>query len=89
MRAQMLEKAGKLPDAVIACVGGGSDSIRAFYPFINDLTVELHGVEAAGHGIDTDQGHCATLTKETPGVVLQGALTYVIQEKSAQTLNTC
>lgn len=87
MRAQMLEKAGKLPDAVIACVGGGSNAIGAFHPFINDLTVELHGVEAAGHGIDTDQGHCATLTKGTPGV-LQGALTYVIQEKSGQTLNT-
>lgn len=87
MRRQMLEKAGKLPDAVIACVGGGSNAIGAFHPFINDESVELHGVEAAGHGIDTDQGHCATLTKGTPGV-LQGALTYVIQESSGQTLNT-
>lgn len=87
MRAQMLEKAGKLPDAVIACVGGGSNAIGAFHPFVNDETVELIGVEAAGHGIDTDQGHCATLTKGTPGV-LQGAMTYVIQEKSGQTLNT-
>lgn len=87
MRAQMLDKAGKLPDAVIACVGGGSNAIGAFHPFVNDETVELHGVEAAGHGIDTDQGHCATLTKGTPGV-LQGALTYVIQENSGQTLNT-
>jgi tryptophan synthase len=87
MRAQMLEKAGKLPDAVIACVGGGSNAIGAFHPFVNDEGVELHGVEAAGHGIDTDQGHCATLTKGTPGV-LQGALTYLIQESSGQTLNT-
>jgi tryptophan synthase len=87
MRAQMLEKAGKLPDVVIACVGGGSNAIGAFHPFVNDETVELHGVEAAGHGIDTDQGHCATLTKGTPGV-LQGALTYIIQESSGQTLNT-
>lgn len=87
MRSQMLDKAGKLPDAVIACVGGGSNAIGAFHPFVNDETVELHGVEAAGHGIDTDQGHCATLTKGTPGV-LQGALTYVIQESSGQTLNT-
>jgi len=87
MKWQMLEKAGKLPDAVIACVGGGSNAIGAFHPFVDDLTVELHGVEAAGHGIDTDQGHCATLTKGTPGV-LQGALTYVIQESSGQTLNT-
>jgi tryptophan synthase len=87
MRAQMLEKAGKLPDAVIACVGGGSNAIGAFHPFVEDEGVELHGVEAAGHGIDTDQGHCATLTKGTPGV-LQGALTYIIQESSGQTLNT-
>lgn len=87
MRSQMLEKAGKLPDVVIACVGGGSNAIGAFYPFVEDEGVELHGVEAAGYGIDTDQGHCATLSKGTPGV-LQGALTYVIQEKSGQTLNT-
>ena len=87
MRAQMLEKAGKLPDVVIACVGGGSNAIGAFHPFVEDKTVELHGVEAAGHGIDKDEQHCATLTKGTPGV-LQGAMTYVIQEKSGQTLNT-
>lgn len=87
MRAQMLEKAGKLPDVVIACVGGGSNAIGAFYPFVEDSGVELHGVEAAGHGIDKFEEHCATLTKGTPGV-LQGAFTYVIQEKSGQTLNT-
>eukprot|EP00551_Chaetoceros_affinis_P006149 CAMPEP_0203672558 /NCGR_PEP_ID=MMETSP0090-20130426/8582_1 /ASSEMBLY_ACC=CAM_ASM_001088 /TAXON_ID=426623 /ORGANISM="Chaetoceros affinis, Strain CCMP159" /LENGTH=696 /DNA_ID=CAMNT_0050537891 /DNA_START=265 /DNA_END=2355 /DNA_ORIENTATION=+ len=87
MKKQMLEKAGKLPDVVVACVGGGSNAIGAFHPFVEDEGVELHGVEAAGHGIDTDQGHCATLTKGTPGV-LQGALTYVIQESSGQTLNT-
>lgn len=87
MKQQMLDKAGKLPDVVIACVGGGSNAIGAFHPFVEDEGVELHGVEAAGYGIDTDQGHCATLTKGTPGV-LQGALTYVIQESSGQTLNT-
>jgi tryptophan synthase len=87
MRAQMLERAGKLPDAVVACVGGGSNAIGAFHPFVNDETVELHGVEAAGYGIDKDEEHCATLTKGTPGV-LQGAMTYVIQQKSGQTLNT-
>merc|ERR1712194_400713 len=87
MKWQMKEKAGKLPDAVVACVGGGSNAIGAFYPFVNDKSVELHGVEAAGHGIDKDEQHCATLTKGTPGV-LQGALTYVIQEESGQTLNT-
>lgn len=84
---QMQEKAGKLPDIVIACVGGGSNAIGAFYPFVDDKSVELHGVEAAGHGIDKDEQHCATLTKGTPGV-LQGAFTYVIQQKSGQTLNT-
>jgi len=87
MRAQMLDKAGKLPDAVVACVGGGSNAIGAFAPFYDDETVELHGAEAAGKGIDIDNEHCATLTKGTPGV-LQGAMTYIIQEESGQTLNT-
>jgi tryptophan synthase len=87
IKEQMQEKAGKLPDAVVACVGGGSNAIGAFHPFINDESVALYGVEAAGHGIEVDEQHCATLTKGTPGV-LQGALTYVIQEKSGQTLNT-
>ena len=87
MRAQMLEKAGKLPDAVVACVGGGSNAIGAFHPFKDDESVKLYGVEAAGFGLDKDGEHCGTLSKGTPGV-LQGALTYVIQEKSGQTLNT-
>jgi tryptophan synthase len=87
MRAQMLEKAGKLPDAVVACVGGGSNAIGAFHPFKDDDTVALYGVEAAGRGIDKDEEHCATLTSGTPGV-LQGAFTYIIQEKTGQTLNT-
>jgi tryptophan synthase len=87
IKEQMQEKAGKLPDAVVACVGGGSNAIGAFHPFINDESVALYGVEAAGHGIEVDEQHCATLTKGTPGV-LQGALTYIIQEKSGQTLNT-
>ncbi|KAI2509606.1 pyridoxal-phosphate dependent enzyme [Fragilaria crotonensis] len=87
IKEQMLEKAGKLPDAVVACVGGGSNAIGAFHPFINDESVALYGVEAAGHGIEVDEQHCATLTKGTPGV-LQGALTYIIQQESGQTLNT-
>jgi len=87
MRQQMLEKAGKLPDAVIACVGGGSNAMGAFHPFVNDEGVALYGAEAAGYGMGTQEGHCATLSKGTPGV-LQGALTYVIQEESGQTLNT-
>ena len=87
MRQQMLDKAGKLPDAVVACVGGGSNAIGAFAPFYDDKTVELHGAEAAGKGMDVEEGHCATLTKGTPGV-LQGAMTYIIQKQSGQTLNT-
>lgn len=59
----------------------------AFHPFMDDESVGLYGAEAAGHGVDKDEEHCATLSKGTPGV-LQGAMTYVIQEKSGQTLNT-
>jgi tryptophan synthase len=87
IKSQMQEKAGKLPDAVVACVGGGSNAIGAFYPFVNDPEVALYGAEAAGHGVDVDEQHCATLSKGTPGV-LQGAMTYVIQKPSGQTLNT-
>jgi len=87
MREQMLESAGKLPDAVVACVGGGSNAIGAFHPFVEDEGVELYGVEAAGHGLHTDEEHCATLSKGTPGV-LQGAMTYIIQKSNGQTLNT-
>jgi tryptophan synthase len=87
IRSQMLEKAGKLPDAVVACVGGGSNAIGAFHPFLNDKDVALYGVEAAGLGMEINEQHCATLSKGTPGV-LQGALTYVIQQPSGQTLNT-
>lgn len=87
IKQQMLDKAGKLPDAVVACVGGGSNAIGAFHPFVNDESVALYGVEAAGHGLDKDGEHCGTLSKGTPGV-LQGAYTYVIQEASGQTVNT-
>ena len=87
IREQMLAKAGKLPDAIVACVGGGSNAIGAFYPFVEDREVMLVGAEAAGYGIEKDEEHCASLTKGTPGV-LQGSLTYLIQEKSGQTLNT-
>jgi len=78
---------GRLPDAVVACVGGGSNAIGAFYPFVDDEEVGLYGAEAAGKGIEFDEEHCATLTVGTPGV-LQGARTYVIQKDSGQTLNT-
>jgi tryptophan synthase, beta subunit len=67
IKAQMLEKEGKLPDAVVACVGGGSNAIGAFYDFVGDLSVRLIGCEAAGHGIDTDK-HAATISQGTKGV---------------------
>jgi len=67
IKAQILEKEGKLPDAVVACVGGGSNAIGAFYDFVGDLSVRLIGCEAAGHGIDTDK-HAATISQGTKGV---------------------
>lgn len=81
-KAQHLAKEGKLPDAVVACIGGGSNSMGMFYPFINDQDVLLYGVEAAGHGVDTDR-HAASLTKGTPGV-LHGAFMYLLQDQNGQ-----
>lgn len=67
-RRQILKKEGRLPDAVIACVGGGSNAIGAFSQYVNDKEVQLIGVEAAGHGINTDK-HAATMTKGTVGII--------------------
>lgn len=78
---------GKLPDALVACVGGGSNAIGTFYPFVDDKEVAFYGAEAAGKGVEFDEEHCATLTVGTPGV-LQGARTFIIQKESGQTLNT-
>lgn len=75
-RHQILEKEGRLPDAVIACVGGGSNAIGAFSQYVADKEVTLIGVEAAGHGIDTDK-HAATMTKGTVGIV-DGMKTYAL-----------
>ncbi|MCT4542544.1 MAG: tryptophan synthase subunit beta [Vallitalea sp.] len=77
-KAQILEQEGKLPDAIIACVGGGSNAAGIFYPFIEDKNVKLIGVEAAGKGIDT-QEHAATFAKGKVGV-LHGMKTYLIQD---------
>ena len=81
-KAQMLEKRGKLPDAVVACVGGGSNAVGMFYPFSNDPSVKLLGVEAGGDGVDTDR-HSATLTAGTKGV-LHGVRTYILQNEHGQ-----
>ncbi|MFF3022112.1 tryptophan synthase subunit beta [Gottfriedia sp. NPDC057948] len=81
-RQQFLAKEGKLPDAVVACIGGGSNAIGMFHPFITDESVKLYGVEAAGHGINTDK-QAASLTKGVPGV-LHGALMYLLQDEDGQ-----
>lgn len=77
-RRQILEHEGRLPDYAVACVGGGSNAIGLFSGFVNDPSVRLVGVEAAGKGLDTSE-HCATMTKGKPGV-LHGAYTYLLQE---------
>ncbi|CAD6502965.1 BgTH12-02639 [Blumeria graminis f. sp. triticale] len=85
-KEQMLEKCGKLPDAVVACVGGGSNASGMFHPFSKDLSVKLLGVEAGGDGIDTPK-HSATLTGGTKGV-FHGVRTYVLQDVHGQISDT-
>ncbi len=81
-RAQMLERAGRLPATVVACVGGGSNAMGIFAGFVDDADVELIGVEAAGDGLQTDR-HSASIAKGTPGV-LHGALSYLLQDANGQ-----
>lgn len=81
-RKQIVEKEGRLPDAIVACIGGGSNAMGMFYPFIEDTEVKLFGVEAAGAGLDTNQ-HAATLTKGSVGV-LHGALMHLLQDDAGQ-----
>ncbi|KRE98191.1 tryptophan synthase subunit beta [Paenibacillus sp. Soil766] len=83
-REQILETEGRLPDAVVACVGGGSNAMGIFYPFVQDESVKLIGVEAAGRGVNTEE-HAATMTKGTPGV-FQGSLSYLLQDEYGQVL---
>ncbi len=85
-RAQILEQEGRLPDALIACVGGGSNAIGLFHPFLEDANVKLYGVEAAGEGLDTGH-HAATLCKGRPGV-LHGNRTYLIEDDDGQIIET-
>jgi tryptophan synthase beta chain len=82
-RAQCLEKLGRLPDAVVACVGGGSNAAGVFHPFVTDASVRLIGVEAGGRGA-TPGDHAAPLTLGTPGV-LHGSMSYVLQDQYGQT----
>jgi len=85
-RTQMLEQTGKLPNAVLACVGGGSNAIGIFHPFANDPDVELIGVEAAGLGLDSG-AHSATLVAGREGV-LHGSRSYVLQDEAGQVIET-
>jgi tryptophan synthase beta chain len=85
-RAQVIERTGALPDAVIACVGGGSNAIGAFHAFIEDPAVRLIGCEAGGDGIDTGR-HAATISGGSPGVI-HGMRTFVMQDGEGQTLAT-
>lgn len=81
-RTQILRITGGMPDAIVACVGGGSNAMGIFYPFVRDNGVRLFGVEAAGHGLDTEY-HSATLTMGSPGV-LHGAMSYLLQDRWGQ-----
>ncbi len=85
-RAQTLELLGRLPDAVAACVGGGSNAIGIFHPFLNDPSVALYGFEAAGDGVETGR-HAATITGGAPGV-LHGARSYLLQDDMGQTIES-
>jgi len=81
-KAQILEREGRLPDAAVACIGGGSNAMGLFHEFVPDESVRLIGVEAAGHGVETGQ-HAASLTGGSPGV-LHGNRTYLLQDEHGQ-----
>ena len=85
-RAQSLAQCGKLPDALVACVGGGSNAIGLFHPFLQDESVAMYGVEAGGKGLETGE-HAAPLSIGSPGV-LHGNRTYLMQDKDGQILET-
>ncbi|MBL4787445.1 MAG: tryptophan synthase subunit beta [Cohaesibacteraceae bacterium] len=84
VKQQMQEAEGRLPDALVACIGGGSNAIGLFHPFLDDHDVRICGVEAAGHGLDTEE-HCASLNGGKPGV-LHGNRTYLLQNDDGQIL---
>jgi tryptophan synthase beta chain len=84
-RAQMLEAEGRLPDSLVAAIGGGSNAIGLFHPFLDDEGIEMLGVEAAGHGLDKPNGHAASITGGRPGV-LHGNRTYLLMDDDGQIL---
>jgi len=85
-RAQMLERTGRLPDALVACVGGGSNAIGLFHPYLDDAEVAIYGIEAAGDGLATGR-HAAPLCAGTPGV-LHGNRTYLMEDRDGQIIPT-
>jgi tryptophan synthase beta chain len=85
VREQMQEAEGRLPDTLVACIGGGSNAIGLFHPFLDDKSVAIYGVEAAGHGLDVHNGHCASISGGRPGV-LHGNRTYLLQDADGQIL---
>jgi tryptophan synthase beta chain len=85
IKTQHMEAEGKLPDAVVACVGGGSNAIGTFHAFLDDPSVKIYGAEAGGHGIEVENGHAASMTGGRPGV-LHGNRTYLLQDADGQIL---
>jgi tryptophan synthase beta chain len=85
VREQMLEREGRLPDTLVACIGGGSNAIGLFHPFLDEAKVAIYGVEAGGRGLDVKNGHCASMTGGRPGV-LHGNRTYLLQDEEGQIL---
>ena len=84
-REQMLAAEGRIPDTLVACIGGGSNAIGLFHPFLDDKGVAIYGVEAAGHGLDVPNGHAASMNGGRPGV-LHGNRTYLLQDDDGQIL---
>ena len=85
VREQIMELEGRLPDALVACIGGGSNAIGLFHPFLDDEDVAIYGVEAGGHGLNVPNGHAATMNGGAPGV-LHGNRTYLLQDDDGQIL---
>ncbi len=84
-RRQMLDQTGALPDAVVACVGGGSNAIGMFRAFLDDPSVAIYGAEAGGHGLHIENGHASSMSGGRPGV-LHGNRTYLLQDAAGQIL---
>lgn len=85
VREQMQEAEGRLPDTLVACIGGGSNAMGLFHPFLDDESVKIYGVEAGGHGLDVENGHAASMNGGNPGV-LHGNRTYLLQDEDGQIL---